>query len=64
MALSEHYLVYCIRKFNGAVIKDHKVIKTRKMNKFDEGHFLNDVSIVCWEKVVTQTDDIDILVRN
>ena len=34
------------------------------MNKFDEGHFLNDVSIVCWEKVVTQTVDIDILVRN
>ena len=64
MALSDHYLVYCIRKFNGAVIKDHKVIKTRKMNKFDEGHFLNDVSSVCWEKVVTQTDDIDIFYRN
>ena len=34
------------------------------MNKFDEGHFLNDVSSVCWENVLTQTDDIDILVRN
>ena len=37
MALSDHYLVYCIRKFNGEVTKDHKVIKTRKRNKFEEG---------------------------
>ena len=30
MALSDHYLVYCIRKFNGAVMKDHKVIKNKE----------------------------------
>ena len=64
MALSDHYLVYCIRKFNGEVTKDHKVIKTRKMNKFEEGQFLTDVTSVFWESVVTQTDDIDILVKN
>ena len=64
MALSDHYLVYCIRKFNGAVTKDHKVIKTRKMNIFDEGQFLTDVASVCWERVVTQTDDVDIIVKN
>ena len=32
------------------------------MNKFDKRHFLNDVTSVCWEKVITQTDDIGILV--
>ena len=26
--------------------------------------FLNDVASVCWESVVTQTDDVDILVKN
>lgn len=31
VSLSDHYVVYCIRKFNGGVIKDHKMIKTRKM---------------------------------
>ena len=25
--LSDHFVVYCVRKFNGAVEKDHKVIK-------------------------------------
>ena len=64
MALSNQYLVYCIRKFNGAVTKDHKVIKTRKMNKFDEGKFLTDVASVCWERVVTQTDDVDKIIKN
>ena len=32
------------------------------MNKFDKSHFLNDVTSVCWEKVITQTDDKGILV--
>ena len=32
MALSDHYLVYCIRKINGEVTKDQNVIKTRMMN--------------------------------
>ena len=64
MALSDHYLVYCIRKFNGEVTKDHKVIKTRKMNKFEEGQFVTDVASVCWESVVAQTDDVDVLVKN
>ena len=64
IALSDHCLVYCIRNFNGEITKDHKVIKTRKMNKFEEGQFLTDVASVCWESVVTQTDDVDILVKN
>ena len=29
VSMSDHYMVYCIRKFNGAVEKDHKVIKTQ-----------------------------------
>ena len=63
MALSDHYLVYCIRKFNGEVTKDHKIIKPRKMNNFEEGQSLTDVARICWVSVVTQTDDVDILVN-
>ena len=64
LALSDHYLVYCIRKFNGEVTKDHKVIKTRKMRKFEEGQFLTDVASVCWVSVVTQTDDVGMIIEN
>ena len=28
-SLSDHYMVYCIRKFNDIIEKDHKKIKTR-----------------------------------
>ena len=82
LALSDHYLVYCIRKFSGEVTKDHKVlvycirkfsgevtkdhkvIKTRKMRKFEEGQFLTDVASVCWVSVVTQTDDVGMIIES
>ena len=63
VSLSDHYMVYCIRKFNGAVEKGHKTIKTRKMKNFNEEAFLADVSGVCWEQMLTETDDINLLVN-
>ena len=50
VSLSDHFLVYCIRKFNGAVEKGHKRIKTRSMKHFKEDEFLSDVSDICWEQ--------------
>ena len=44
VSLSDHYMVYCSRKFNGAIEKSHKTIKTRKVKHFNEGAFLADVS--------------------
>ena len=63
-SMSDHYMVYCIPKFNGAVEKDHKMIKTRKMKNFNEDAFLADVSGICWEQMLTETDDINTLVNN
>ena len=39
-------------------------IKTRKMKNFIEEAFLADVSGICWEHMLTGTDDIDVLVSN
>ena len=64
VSMSDHYMVYCIRKFNGAVEKDHKMIKTRKMKNFNEDAFLADVSGICWEQMLTETDYINTLVNN
>ena len=63
VSLSDHYLVYCIRRFNGAVEKGHKMIKTRKMKNFNKEAFLADVSGICWEQMLTETDDINTLVN-
>ena len=48
VSLSDHYMAYCIRKFNGAVEKGHKLIKTRKMKNYNEEAFLADFSGICW----------------
>ena len=40
------------------------MIKTRKMKNFNEEAYLADVFGICWEQMLTGTDDIDILVRN
>ena len=39
VSMSDHHMVYCIRKFNGAVEKGNKMIKTRKMKNFSEEAF-------------------------
>ena len=62
VSLSDHYMVYCIHKFNGALEKGHKIIKTRKMKNFNEQAFLSDVSGIYWEQMLTETDDINLLV--
>ena len=61
VSMSDHYMVYCIRKFNGAVEKSHKMIKTRKMKNFNEQAFLSDVAGINWEQMLNDTDDINCL---
>ena len=63
VSMSDHYMVYYIRRFNDAVDKGHKMIKTRKMKNFCEEAFLADVSGICWEQVVSGTDDINLPVN-
>ena len=63
VSLSDHHMVYCIRKFNGAFEKDHKKIKTRNMKHCRKNEFLCDISGICWGQFFYQTDDIDVLVN-
>ena len=48
-------MVYCIRKFNGAVEKGHKMIKKRKMKNFNEQAFLSDVAGINWKQRIQAT---------
>ena len=61
VSLSYHYMVYCIRKFNGAVKKDHKKINTRSMKNLSENQFMSDVSGICWGTLSQYTDNINTL---
>ena len=56
--MSDHYLEYCIRRFNGSQKRDHKIIKTRTMKRFSQKKFLDDVAKGPWEQVVRSSKDI------
>ena len=63
LALSDHYMVYCIRKLNGSISKNHKSIKTRNMKKFSEEAFLRDVASIDWEQALGFSSDANLLVQ-
>ena len=62
ISMSDYYLVYCLRKLNGARRKDQKVIKESSMKSFDEAPFLADVSLITWDRVVSRPIDMNVLV--
>ena len=57
--LSDHYLIYCVRKLHGGVKREHKYITSRQLKNFDKTAFLSDLSEVDWEGLVSQARDID-----
>ena len=62
VSMSDHYMVFCVRKFEGALKKDHKVVTTKSMKNFDKDAFLADVAGICWERGFSETDDVNVLV--
>ena len=63
ISLSDHFLVYCVRKFRFASKKQHKIISTRQMKNFSEEDFLKGLGNVHWKKIVTSTDDVSLIVE-
>ena len=46
ISMSDHNMVYCIRRLNGSFKKDHKAIKTRNIKNFSEEAFLHDFATI------------------
>ena len=49
---SDHYPVYCVRKFRGKIEKSPKIFESRKFKCFNKEKFLEDLGQVCWEDLV------------
>ena len=64
LALSDHCLVYAIRKFRGNIPCNHKMIKTRQMKNFNEELFLKDLVNVDWQQILTCSQEINVVVQN
>ena len=64
ISLGDHFMVFCVRKFEGGVVNDHETIKARRMKNIKEQMFLNEVASINWLRALGQTDDINALVSN
>ena len=62
--LSDHYLIFCVKKFRASCKKQHKNISTRQMKNFDQNEFINDLLGVDWRGIVRDRDDINVVVNN
>ena len=49
LATSDHYLIYCVRKFMGNLSKVPKVFESRQMKNFDKKKFTADLSRFYWD---------------
>ena len=61
--ISDHYLVYCVKRFRDTAKKQHKNVSTRQMKNFNEENFLNDLQQIDWKSIVSNTDDINLIVE-
>ena len=62
-SMSDHFKVFCVRKFRGAQEKNHKVIQARSMKKVNEQAFLAVVASICRDQIESQCTEIDLVVQ-
>ena len=62
-SISDHYMVYSVRKFRGASKRQHKNITTRQLKHFDQTEFINHLLLVDWKGIVSNGDDINLIVE-
>ena len=46
--ISDHYVVYSVRKYQGGIKHNHKHIHTRQLKNFNKEAFLADLNDVNW----------------
>ena len=64
IALSDHYMIYCVRKYRWALKGQHKKITTHQMKHFDETSFLAEISSIDWNLVLQSSTDFDSAMEN
>ena len=62
-SISDHYMVYCVRKFRGASRRQHKNISTTPVKNFNSANFINDLLSIDWNGIVNNNDDVNLIVE-
>ena len=64
ISISDHYMIFCVRKYRGALKGQHKKVNTRQMKDFDQNSFLSDISSIDWDSILNCSKDINTAVEN
>ena len=62
--ISDHYLVYAVRKFQGGIKCQHKFIRTRQMKNFSEEAFLSELRSIGGQFLLRSSSDVREIVHN
>ena len=54
--ISDHYTVYCVRKFMGNLSRSPKIFVSRQLKNFNKAKFLEDLERVYWDHLVDHDD--------
>ena len=60
-AISDHYVVYVVRKYQGGIKYNHKHIHTRQLENFNKEAFSADFDAVNWSAILVCSDDINVI---
>ena len=54
--ISDHYVVYCVRKFMGNLSRSPKIFVRRQLKNFNTAKFLEDLERIYWDDLVDHDD--------
>ena len=54
--ISDHYVVYCVRKLMGNLSKSPKIFVSRQLKNFNKAKFLEDLERIYWDDLVDHDD--------
>ena len=62
LGISDHYTVFCVRKFMGKLLKSPKIFVTRQLKNFNKNAFIEALNRVYWDDLL-DVDDPTIMVQ-
>ena len=62
LGTSDHYAVFCVRKFTGKLLKSPKIFVTRQLKNFSKNAFIEALQHVYWDDLL-DIDDPTMMVQ-
>ena len=61
-AISDHCVVYSVRKYLGGIKHNHKHIHTKQLKNFNKEAFVADLAAINWSAILVYSNDLNVIV--